>query len=401
MRSGGSERQRRLRPAAIRVVRTTVVAATCWVVAEALGARQPVYATLVPVLAIQDDPFGVLNVSLSRLVGVVSGVAIGLAVLSVLGPSTASVALVIAAGLTLGSFMGAKGATNNQVAISGLMVVIESTHAASYGWMRLWETGVGALVSIALAPILWPPDPAHALNVELRRLAADLRKVLVRVTGDLLASDEERDAAAGETVRLQRRIAQAMEDADRAQRRLRFNLWRRRGWAGLDAEGRRAALLGGCALDCGRLIEDVTAFAARNELEGQKQNFDPELRRLGALVGAALAEAFDASDDGHPALVEAQEQIVRSRRVLRCPVAAVLRRSLAHTVERLESAAGADSSVDVAFGLLPATAVPQSPAHVTASVDGEISPHRGRASSDRHRAASSRSPRPPRPTETR
>lgn len=92
-------------PAAARIVVTVAVA---WQVALWLGADQPpVFAAIVPLVALRGDPMTALGTSLQRALGVVAGVLIGLAVLNVLRPSTATLALVVALGLGVGMVLRA------------------------------------------------------------------------------------------------------------------------------------------------------------------------------------------------------------------------------------------------------------------------------------------------------
>ncbi len=76
-------------PSMLRIVVASVVA---WQLCIWLGAQQPpIFAVIVPLVALRDAPYSALNVSMVRLIGVVGGVLIGIAVLHVIRPSALAV----------------------------------------------------------------------------------------------------------------------------------------------------------------------------------------------------------------------------------------------------------------------------------------------------------------------
>jgi hypothetical protein len=70
--------RRNLRVEGPQIARILVAAAVSWELCVWLGATQPpVFAVVVPLLAMRDAPDSALNVSVARLVGVVAGLSIG------------------------------------------------------------------------------------------------------------------------------------------------------------------------------------------------------------------------------------------------------------------------------------------------------------------------------------
>jgi len=79
------------------VARIVVVAGVAWQVALLLVAEQPpIYAALVPLVSLRDNPFSALNLSMARLVGMVAGLLIAIGVLALVPPTTLAVAAVLA-----------------------------------------------------------------------------------------------------------------------------------------------------------------------------------------------------------------------------------------------------------------------------------------------------------------
>ena len=88
-----------------RAVRIAIAAALSWWVARLLGADRPVFAVIVPMVAIRDDTHAALSLSLGRMLGVIAGVLLGVAVVAVAGLSTAAIVLLLLVGLAIGLFL--------------------------------------------------------------------------------------------------------------------------------------------------------------------------------------------------------------------------------------------------------------------------------------------------------
>ena len=162
-----------------------------WEVARLLGAELPVFATLVPLLATKDDPFSAFNVSAARLLGVTAGVVLGLAALEVDGASALGVGVVLLVGLALGAFvrLGPERKPGRRLGAARGRDRRGDGTPAGYALDRLWETAIGAVVTLALAPLLWPPDPLAEVRARLARLRSWLVDDL-RTTATLFGGGE-------------------------------------------------------------------------------------------------------------------------------------------------------------------------------------------------------------------
>ena len=172
-------------------------------------------------------------------------------------------------GLAAGLVLRTGPELNTQIAISALLVVIVTRNADDYAVERIWETGVGSVVSLAVAAFLLPPDPlgdaARRLSETARALADDLADAQGTLTsGDpsarvLLAHADEHARAAG----------RAVEDLPRAQRALRFSPLRRGSRPRLDVVDRRQRLALRLAIQVRRLARDFASFAHREDMRDQ------------------------------------------------------------------------------------------------------------------------------------
>lgn len=112
-------------PGAVQLAAKMVLAGTlAWWLCRLLGAPRPLFAVLVPLVAMGGDPFGAVNVSIGRILGVFAGVLIGLGLLQVRLPSTVLVALLLALSLLAGLALRVGGGPlNSQIAITAMFML--------------------------------------------------------------------------------------------------------------------------------------------------------------------------------------------------------------------------------------------------------------------------------------
>ncbi|MEV7418386.1 FUSC family protein [Streptomyces sp. NPDC089919] len=317
-------------PAAARILVTAVVG---WQVTLWLGADQPpVYAAIVPLVALRGDPMNALVVSFQRVLGVFAGVLLGIAVLHLVRPSTAALALVLAAGLALGMIVRA-GGLNLQVAVSSLLVFANPSPDA-YGFHRLWETAVGGVVTVVLAPLLWPPHPRRVLT----RLAYDCRTRLTAALDDCVAVLGTGPVAARENLTVttehcavvRAHAARARETA----RLLRFNPLRRH-------HGREVAELTQAVERAGRLAEhvlilarEITGFAGREGLAPLLAETGTRLSEIAVPTAEAIRQSLSGGDPG-PASATVRAALLDYVHTDARPAVVVLRRPFVRIIDEL------------------------------------------------------------------
>ncbi|GAA4696300.1 hypothetical protein GCM10023215_37890 [Pseudonocardia yuanmonensis] len=327
------------------VVRIVVAAAVSWQVCVWLGATQPpVYAVIVPLVAVRDAPGSALNVSLARLVGVVAGLALGVGVLSWLRPSALTVALVLGVALVIGMVLRIGDALNVQVAVSALLV-FASADPASYAVVRLWETAVGAVVTVVLSPLLLPTNPARSFVAALHAVADGAAEDL-RAAADRLAPPEDPardDLAARLTDRTHRRDEAARKlpgQLASARRAVRLNpLWRRRHTAELAALEAPAAVAPEITTLVRAHVADVAEFDRRADT---RASWAASAARNREIV-LALAEAVAAGLRGTPdrdALARADDALRAHSAADHSPLGGLVRRPLRRMLTLLTDLAG-------------------------------------------------------------
>ncbi len=266
-------------------LKMTLGGTVAWWLAVELGARRPIFAALVPLVAMTGDPFAAVSVSVSRILGVFAGVGIGIAFTHVGGGLTLRVALILLAG-TLASILLKVGERPNlEVPIAALfMVGVASTQASQLGVQRIWETAIGAGVAVLVSSLLWPPDPARQLERDLDRLRRVLVADLAEIADDLATGS----GATGERldeVRAHSLVAvRDVFELEGARRALRWNPIRRRDAGTVDRLAGRINLAARVYRHTRALARDVTDAPLRD-------------RRLAAAT-RHLADATDRALDG-------------------------------------------------------------------------------------------------------
>lgn len=335
-------------PQGLRIVVAAVVGwlACRWIDPTTL----PIYAVIVPVAAMRDDPYSALHTSFDRLLGVVAGIAIGVLVADWLGPSVYAVGLVLLTGLLGGILLRVGPALNVQVSLSAL-IVFASPDPGQLAVTRLWETVVGAVVTVVLSPLLFPPDPRQALT----RAYEDVVAQVARHLSDLSVVVEHADR---HPARLAALMASAQETEREAQdlpgklagarRSLRYNLLRRDQQAPLSAMAAPIELAGGLAEAVRVLVEDVAELSARTDLTATWSRVGgrlaPVLSAAAAAVGTGLPPS-GLAPGARAAVTRASEEIERWRAASATPVDAVLRRP-AYQIVRALAELGPDAHLD-------------------------------------------------------
>ncbi|MGD9570671.1 MAG: aromatic acid exporter family protein [Thermoleophilia bacterium] len=322
------------------IVRILVVAAVSWQVCVWLGAdNPPVYAVIVPLMTIRDEPGSAFNLSIGRLVGVVAGLGIGLLVLAVLEPGLGALALVMAIALAVGIVARVGGSMNVQVALSALLVFANAA-PDSFAFDRLWETLVGAVVTVALAPVLLPTDPAKAMQRRRARAAEACRDALLAARGLLGDGGDDRgraEAAAREADAAAQELPVRLADA-RTAVRMR-PLWRRRHPGGLEAFDEVAEAAPDVAALIVVHVADVLEMRDRDDAREWWGTAAPHVRE----ILPPLAEATAARLAGAPAaapLAAAGAAIDRFSAADGSMLGAIVRRPLKRILAILEGLGG-------------------------------------------------------------
>jgi uncharacterized membrane protein YccC len=280
-------------------IKMTIGGTAAWWLASELGARRPIFAALVPLVAMTGDPFAAVSVSIARILGVFAGVGIGIGLTHLGASSTEKVAIALLAATLVGIVLKVGDRPNLEVPIAALFLIgFASANVSQLGIQRIWETGIGALVAIVVSTALWPPDPIRELERRLDRLRQQLAADFATIADDLATGS---GATSDQLDDLREHSLDAVRDVfalEPARRALRWSPLRRSDTTRLDDLARRINLAARASRHARAVGRDVADSHVR----------DPAL----AAATRHLADAADRSlqnrDAGEP-LDRAQEAL--------------------------------------------------------------------------------------------
>jgi uncharacterized membrane protein YgaE (UPF0421/DUF939 family) len=294
-------------------IKMTIGGTGAWWIASELGAKRPLFAALVPLVAMNGDPFAAVSVSIARILGVFAGVGIGLALTHVAVGSTWRVAIALVVATLVGIVLKVGDRPNLEVPIAALFLIgFASANVSQLGVQRIWETAIGAVVAVVVSAVLWPPDPIRELERRLHRLRQQLAADLAAIADDLATGS-------GVTAQLLDDLREHSLEAVRdvfelapARRALRWNPLRRNDVRLVDELEERINLGARAARHVRSIGRDVTDTDVRSrELAAATRHLADALDRalLGQERTAPLdraAQELDAAGNGDQAIVAAQ-----------------------------------------------------------------------------------------------
>lgn len=214
----------RVRLRGVRTLKATAAAVLAYVAATPVSENpQPVLAPLTALLVVQLTLYETLSSGLRRVLSVVAGVLVAVAVSTWVPLTWWSLGITVALSLVLGKLLRLK-AEVTEVPISAMLVLaVGGAETAAEG--RVVETVVGAMVGVLVLAAVAPPlyvRPASDAVQHLADVAAGvLRKVAVEVRQEYTHDQTERwlDAARG----LGRDVLRADRELGKAEASLRLN----------------------------------------------------------------------------------------------------------------------------------------------------------------------------------
>lgn len=294
-------------------IKMTIGGTGAWWIASELGAKRPLFAALVPLVAMNGDPFAAVSVSIARILGVFAGVGIGLALTHVAVGSTWRVAIALIVATLVGIVLKVGDRPNLEVPIAALFLIgFASANVSQLGVQRIWETAIGAVVAVVVSAVLWPPDPIRELERRLLRLRQQLAADLAAIADDLATGS---GATAEQLDDLREHSLDAVRDVFElapARRALRWNPLRRNDVRLLDELEERINLGARAARHVRSVGRDVADTEVRSrELAAATRHLADALDR--ALLGQERTAALDraaqelaAAGNGEQAIVAAQ-----------------------------------------------------------------------------------------------
>jgi hypothetical protein len=294
----------RAQPAAAFVTRLTVTSVFAYLVALPLThSWRPVLAPLTALLVVQVSTSQTVRSAVQRVVSVVVGVLMAVALSAVAGFTWWSLGIAIAACLAVGHVLRL-GDHTLEVPISGMLILSVGTASLAAATGRITETligaGAGLLGGLVLTPLRMQPAGealsglSHGLAALLERMARDLSAGLItRTAGDLPARAR---ALGTEIQRVEQSLAEMEEGMRLSPRRRALAPARRALREGLETlelaavatRGIAHAIADGSAQEPASPLHDATTRAC---LAALLRQLAAAIRAYSRLVRAGLATA--------------------------------------------------------------------------------------------------------------
>lgn len=217
---------RRGRKPGLRTAKTTLAAVLSFAVAETvLSGAPPVLAPLTALLVVQLTMYETVAHGFQRVISVLAGVLVAVAVAEFVGLTAVSLGIVVALSLILGRLLRL-GPHLLEVPISAMLVLaVGANQAEDVAEVRVYETLIGAAVGIAvnlvIAPPLYMQPAADALGELADRMALFLRELADELRGGW--SREAADRRLTEARNLGAEVARADVTLARAEQSAQFN----------------------------------------------------------------------------------------------------------------------------------------------------------------------------------
>jgi uncharacterized membrane protein YccC len=173
----------------VRVAAKCALAAmAAWALARyAAGQQDPYFAPLAALLGVSPTVARSVREGLQYVAGFVLGAVLSIPIALVLGPSIAGIAVVVLAGVVIGSWRRL-GGQSTQVTFTALFVLlIGGYQPLHYLTPRLIDVGIGVVIGLAVNALVFPPLQLRPAEHAVRQWGDDVASAL----------DDLADAAAG------------------------------------------------------------------------------------------------------------------------------------------------------------------------------------------------------------
>jgi uncharacterized membrane protein YccC len=198
-----------------------LAAMAAWALARyALGQQDPYFAPLAALLGVSPTVARSVREGLQYVAGFVLGAVLAIPVALVLGPSIAGIAVVVLAGVVIGSWRRL-GGQSTQVTFTALFVLlIGGYQPLHYLTPRLIDVGIGVIIGLAVNVLVFPPLQLRPAEYAVRQWGDDVAAAL----DDLAGAAAGRCSPGPSWQRHDRQLSEAAQEARAAARHARESL---------------------------------------------------------------------------------------------------------------------------------------------------------------------------------
>ena len=212
-----------------RTLKTAVAVTLAWAVGAHVpgGTAHPYFAPLAALLSLQITVAESISGAVQRVVGIVAGVAVALAVSRLVGETAWGIGLLVLLSLVVGANLRLSAQGVAQVGISALLVLfLGGASSLSYAGSRIVDSVVGALIGVGVNALLVPPSQLPAARAAQRALGVAVAQALENLAA-AVAAGLTRESALGsvrEAHALRVPLTAAQEALTQADTSLKYHL---------------------------------------------------------------------------------------------------------------------------------------------------------------------------------
>jgi uncharacterized membrane protein YccC len=201
-----------------------LAAMAAWAIARyAVGQQDPYFAPLAALLGVSPTVARSLREGLQYVAGFVLGAVLSIPVALLLGPSIAGIAVVVLAGVVIGSWRWL-GGQHTQVTFTALFVLlIGGYQPLHYLTPRLIDVSIGVVIGLAVNVLVFPPLQLRPAEHAIRQWGDDLAAALDDLAGAAAGQDSAGKSWPGHDRQLSEAAQQARAAARNARESLRWN----------------------------------------------------------------------------------------------------------------------------------------------------------------------------------
>jgi uncharacterized membrane protein YccC len=205
-------------------VKCAVAAMAAWALARyAVGQHDPYFAPLAALLGVSPTVARSLRQGLQYVAGFLLGAVLAIPVAVLLGPSIAGIAVVVLAGVVIGSWRWL-GGQSTQVTFSALFVLlIGGYQPLHYLTPRLIDVSIGVVIGLVVNVLVFPPLQLRPAEHAVRQWGDDLAAALDDLAGAAAGQDSLGKSWPGHDRQLSEAAQQARAAARNARESLRWN----------------------------------------------------------------------------------------------------------------------------------------------------------------------------------
>lgn len=202
----------RVRTRLLLITQTAVAAGLAWELAKLVQPR-PYFAPVAAVIALSASAGEHLRRAVELAFGVAVGILVADVLVSYVGTSAITVAVVVALAMSAALLFGAGQILVNQAAVSAVLLATLGTPPGSSSFTRFFSALIGAAVAVVVGPVFMRRDPLRHVGREAEKVLDRLADALDEVAVALAEGDPDLAHDALETARSADGEVDAYQDA--------------------------------------------------------------------------------------------------------------------------------------------------------------------------------------------